>query len=160
MDFHTDGTYVKEITDWLLMTKIEEKHVKGGEGVILHLDDWEYLDELYENPIRKKILCGDFHKVKIMNIKCNTLCYLKMKRKDLKLHIDQFPEPKNMVQGIFLQKLPDNFEESENKVIIKLPVGSSIIVNNYFWFHGRKTLLENNELSRDLLRIGGSFSSK
>ena len=25
MDLHTDGTYVKEITDWLLMTKIEEK---------------------------------------------------------------------------------------------------------------------------------------
>jgi len=25
MDLHTDGTYVKEITDWLMMTKIEEK---------------------------------------------------------------------------------------------------------------------------------------
>ena len=25
MDLHTDGTYVKEITDWLLMTKLEEK---------------------------------------------------------------------------------------------------------------------------------------
>ena len=30
MDLHTDGTYVKEITDWLLMTKIEEKNVDGG----------------------------------------------------------------------------------------------------------------------------------
>ena len=25
MDLHTDGTYVKEKTDWLLMTKLEEK---------------------------------------------------------------------------------------------------------------------------------------
>jgi len=24
MDFHTDRTYVKEVTDWLLMTKIDE----------------------------------------------------------------------------------------------------------------------------------------
>ena len=30
MDLHTDGTYVKEITDWLLMTKIDEQNVEGG----------------------------------------------------------------------------------------------------------------------------------
>ncbi|MDC0060064.1 carbon starvation induced protein CsiD [bacterium] len=40
MDLHTDGTYVKEVTDWLLMTKIEEKNVEGGETAMLHLDDW------------------------------------------------------------------------------------------------------------------------
>ena len=36
MDLHTDGTYVKEVTDWLLMTKIEEKNVEGGETAMLH----------------------------------------------------------------------------------------------------------------------------
>ena len=36
-------------------------------------------------------------------------------------YIDQFPEPKNMEQGIlFLQKLSDGLEESKNKVITKL----------------------------------------
>ena len=40
LDLHTDGTYVKEKTDWLLMTKIKEKNVQGGESVLLHLDDW------------------------------------------------------------------------------------------------------------------------
>ena len=40
MDLHTDGTYVKEKTDWLLMSKLEEKNVEGGETAILHLDDW------------------------------------------------------------------------------------------------------------------------
>ena len=29
MDLHTDGTYVKEKTDWLLMSKLEEKNVEG-----------------------------------------------------------------------------------------------------------------------------------
>ena len=29
MDLHTDGTYVKDVTDWLLMSKIEEKNVEG-----------------------------------------------------------------------------------------------------------------------------------
>ena len=41
MDLHTDGTYVSENTDWILMTKIEEKNTKGGETVLLHLDDLE-----------------------------------------------------------------------------------------------------------------------
>ena len=72
-------------------------------------------------------------------------------------YIDQFPEPKNMKQGNFLQKLSDSLEESNNKVITKLPVGSTIIANNYFWLHGRKPFKENKNLSRELLRIRGSF---
>ena len=42
LDLHTDGTFVKEKTDWLIMTKMEEQNVSGGESVILHLDDWEH----------------------------------------------------------------------------------------------------------------------
>ena len=72
-------------------------------------------------------------------------------------YIDQFPEPKNMEQGNFLQKLSDALEESKNKIITKLPVGHSVIANNYFWLHGRKPFKENKELSRELLRIRGSF---
>ena len=58
---------------------------------------------------------------------------------------------------IFLQRLSDGLEESKNKTITKLPVGSAIIANNYFWLHGRKPFKENKDLSRELLRIRGSF---
>ncbi len=51
MDLHTDGTYVKEKTDWLLMSKLEEKNVEGGESVLLHLDDWEFLEQLSNDPV-------------------------------------------------------------------------------------------------------------
>ena len=54
MDLHTDGTYVNENTDWILMTKIEEKNAKGGEAALLHLDDLENLKELSEDPIGRK----------------------------------------------------------------------------------------------------------
>ena len=54
LDLHTDGTYVKEKTDWLIMTKMEEQNVNGGDSVILHLDDWEHLDELSNDPIGKQ----------------------------------------------------------------------------------------------------------
>ena len=64
-----------------------------------------------------------------------------------------------MKQGIFLQKLSDSLEESKNKVITELPVGSSVVANNYFWLHGRRAFKENKDLSRELLRIRGSFFS-
>ena len=57
-------------------------------------------------------------------------------------YIDQFPEPKNMNQGVYLQKLSDCLEGSRQKVITKLPVGSTLIANNYFWLHGRRPFQE------------------
>ena len=48
-------------------------------------------------------------------------------------------------------------EESKNKVIFPLPVGSTIFSNNYFWLHGRKAFNEHSGLSRELLRIRGTF---
>ena len=65
-----------------------------------------------------------------------------------------------MAQGNFLQKLSDSLEESRNKIITKLPVGSAIVANNYFWLHGRKPFVENKQLSRELLRIRGKFFPK
>ena len=46
-------------------------------------------------------------------------------------YIDQFPESKNMEQGIFLRNILDCLEESKNKVIVRLQVVSLIIANNY-----------------------------
>ena len=158
MDLHTDGTYVKEITDWLLMTKIEEAHVKGGETVMLHLDDWEHLDELYKDPIGKENFVWGSPKSKNIEYKVSHSVFFDDEKKRPQIsYIDQFPEPQNMAQGVFLQKLSDSLEGSENKVITRLPVGSSIIANNYFWLHGRKPFIENKKLSRELLRIRGAF---
>jgi len=158
MDLHTDGTYVKEITDWLLMTKIEEEHVQGGETVMLHLDDWEHLEDLYKDPVGKKIFLWGSPKSKNIEYKVSHPVFSEDKKKRPQIsYIDQFPEPQNMAQGVFLQKLSDNLEGSENKVITKLPVGSSIIANNYFWLHGRKSFKENKKLCRELLRIRGVF---
>ena len=50
-----------------------------------------------------------------------------------------------------------NLEESKKKIEFPLPVGSTIFSNNYFWLHGRKPFKENTNLSRELLRIRGTF---
>ena len=158
MDLHTDGTYVKEVTDWLLMTKIEERNVEGGETAMLHLDDWEYCDELFNDPIGKENFVWSSPKSKNIDYKVEHPVFSEDESGKPQIsYIDQFPEPKNMSQGTFLQKLSDCLEESKNKVITKLPVGSAIVANNYFWLHGRRPFKENKDLSRELLRIRGSF---
>ena len=160
MDLHTDGTYVKEVTDWLLMTKIDEQNVEGGETAMLHLDDWEHCESLFKDPVGRQNFTWGSPKSKNIDYTVNhSVSSTDEKGRPTISYIDQFPEPKNMEQGNFLQKLSDCLEESSNKTITKLPVGYSIIANNYFWLHGRKAFKENKELKRELLRIRGHFFS-
>ena len=158
MDLHTDGTYVKEKTDWLLMTKLEEKNVRGGESIMLHLDDWEHCEELSKDPVGKQNFVWRSPKSKNVDYKVEHPVFFEdSKGRPQISYIDQFPEPRNMEQGNFLQKLSDALEESKNKVTTALPSGSTVFANNYFWLHGRKSFKENKNLSRELLRIRGSF---
>jgi protein CsiD len=158
MDLHTDGTYVKEVTDWLLMTKIKEQNVEGGETAMLHLDDWEHCEDMFNDPIGKQNFIWGSPKSKNVDYKVEHPVFSSDENGKPKIsYIDQFPEPKNMDQGNFLQRLSDALEKSKNKTIIKIPVGSSIIANNNFWLHGRQPFVENKNLFRELLRIRGNF---
>ena len=160
MDLHTDGTYVREVTDWLLMTKIEEQNVDGGETVMLHLDDWEHCDDLFNDPIGKQNFTWGSPKSKNIKYKVEHPVFSTDENgRPYISYIDQFPEPKNMKQGVYLQKLSDSLEESQNKIITKLDVGSLIFANNHFWLHGRRPFKENKKLIRELLRIRGAFFS-
>ena len=161
MDLHTDGTYVKEVTDWLLMSKIDEQNAEGGETAMLHLDDWEHCEDLYNDPVGRQNFIWGSPKSKNIDYKVEHPVFSSDENnKPIISYIDQFPEPKNMQQGNFLQRLSDGLEESKNKTITKLPVGSAIVANNYFWLHGRKPFKKNKDLSRELLRIRGSFFDK
>ena len=158
MDLHTDGTYVKEKTDWLIMTKMEEVHVQGGESVLLHLDDWEHCKELCSNPVGKQDFVWGSPESKNINYKVEHPVFSEDESgKPIISYIDQFPEPKNMEQGLFLQKLSDALEESKKKVTFPSPVGSTIFLNNCFWLHGRNAFKKDVNLSRELLRIRGTF---
>ena len=158
MDLHTDGTYVKGKTDWLLMTKLEENNVEGGESVMLHLDDWEHCVELSNDPVGKQNFIWSSPKSKNVDYKVEHPVFSKDSDGRAQIsYIDQFPEPQNMEQGNFLQRLSDALEASKNKIVLSLPTGSAIVANNYFWLHGRKPFKENKNLSRELLRIRGHF---
>ena len=118
MDLHTDGTYVKEVTDWLLMTKIDEQNVQGGETAMLHLDDWEHCDDLFNDPIGRQNFTWGSPKSKNVDYKVEHPIFSSDENGKPKIsYIDQFPEPKNMDQGIFLQRLSDALEESKKKLL-------------------------------------------
>jgi len=159
MDLHTDGTYVNEITDWILMTKIEEKNVKGGETALLHLDDLENLKELSEDPMGRQNFIWGSPKSKKVEYNVEHPVFKKDEKGNINIsYIDQFPEPQNIDQGIFLQKLSDALEESDNKIVLDVPAGTSVVANNHFWLHGRKPFVRNKDLFRELLRIRGRFN--
>ncbi len=161
MDLHTDGTYVKEKTDWLLMTKIKEISAEGGETTMLHLDDWEHCKDLFDDTAGHQNFIWSSPKSKNIEYKVEHPIFSKdSKGKPQISYIDQFPEPKNMEQGNFLQRLSDGLEESKNKIIIKLDPRSTIVANNYFWLHGRRPFKQNKDLNRELLRIRGRFFNK
>ena len=150
---------IEEVPERLLAVQPDfQKNVEGGETTMLHLDDWEHCEDLFNDPIGKQNFIWGSPKSKNVDYKVEHPVFFEDNEGKPQIsYIDQFPEPKNMKQGIFLQRLSDALEESKNKIIIKLPVGSIIIANNYFWLHGRKSFKENKDLSRELLRIRGFF---
>lgn len=158
MDLHTDGTYVNEKTNWLLMTKLEEKNSEGGETTLLHLDDWEKINEFSKDPIGRKNFTWGSPKSKNIDYKIEHPIFTDdLEGNPTISYIDQFSEPKNIEQGFFLQRMSDALESSKKKIIIKLPMGSTVIANNYFWLHGREPFKKNTELKRELLRMRGAF---
>jgi protein CsiD len=160
LDLHTDGTYVKEKTDWLLMMKMKEENANGGESVLLHLDDWEDLDMFVKDPIAKENFIWGSPKSKNIDYKIEHPVFSKDKEgRPIISYIDQFPEPTSLEQGLFLNKLSNSLENSINHIAFKLPPGYSIFSNNHFLLHGRRAFQPSPNMSRELLRQRGVFYS-
>ncbi len=97
LDLHTDGTYVKEKTDWLLMMKMKEENANGGESVLLHLDDWEDLDMFMKDPVAKENFIWGSPKSKNIDYKIEHPVFSKDKEgRPIISYIDQFPEPTSL----------------------------------------------------------------
>ncbi|MBJ7985780.1 glutarate dioxygenase GlaH [Bacillus cereus] len=155
---HTDGTFVDEPTDWLLMMKIEEQNAVGGESRLLHLDDWEDLQKFrnhslasvkvtYKAPPSKNAQEIVYRETffDVNNAPC--ICF-----------IDQFAYPDNIEQANYLKDLSYSVENSPATHALKLPIGDLVLLNNLFWMHGRAAFEKNKDLYRELMRQRGCFS--
>ncbi len=155
---HTDGTFVNEATDWLLMMKFSERHAVGGESRLLHLDDWQEKTQFLDS----KFACYPFEYKspgsKNVDYTVNRPLFFENEFGLCVSFIDQFVQPKTIEQGVFLNDFSKSLENSEGTKEVPLPVGELIVLNNYFWFHGRAPFKENVKLHRELMRQRGSFS--
>jgi protein CsiD len=155
---HTDGTFVEDATDWLMMMKIAERNAVGGESRLLHLDDWEELHHFsthplasypfnYVSPPSKNVSHTTRRPTFFLDRGHTCICF-----------IDQFVQPETLVQAKYLQALSESMERSAGTSAIPLPVGDLIVLNNLVWLHGRAPFQQHPELQRELMRIRGSFS--
>lgn len=159
MELHNDGTFVNQITDYVLMLKIDEKNMEGGNSLILHLDDWEQCDAFFSHPLArremrwtappsKKVTEDVFHPVFDTDaVGRPTMRY-----------IDQFVQPENFEEGIWLNALSESLEASPQKLSVPVPVGSFLLINNLFWLHGRDRFIPHEGLRRELMRQRGYIS--
>jgi protein CsiD len=157
---HTDGTFVDEATDWLLMMKFTEQYAVGGESRLLHLDDWEERDlyskhRLARNPIRYKAPGSK----QVENDVLRSTFFDSDHGLSISF-IDQFAQPGSLDEARYLHDMSASMEKSRATSEVPLPVGDLVVLNNYFWLHGRASFETNEKLHRELLRIRGMFYSR
>lgn len=155
---HTDGTFVDEPTDWLLMMKMVEENARGGESRLLHLDDWKELDQFVNHPLANHAFTYKAPSSKNVDKEVQRLTFFNYHNKPGVCYIDQFVYPETIEEAKYLRDLSQSWENDESVIELELPVGDLVVVNNIFWLHGRAAFEVDPNLNRELLRQRGRFN--
>lgn len=155
---HTDGTFVDEPTDWLLMMKMVEQNARGGESRLLHLDDWKELDKYINHPLANYKFTYKAPSSKNVGQEIERLTFFNYNNKPGICFIDQFVYPETIDQAKYLHDLSSSMENDESVIELELPVGDLVVINNIFWLHGRAAFEKDPNLNRELLRQRGRFN--
>lgn len=155
---HTDGTYVDEATDWLLMMKMAEHHAEGGESRLLHLDDWEDLTQFCRHSLATHRFTFKAAASKHVDQPFQRPIFWRDRSGICISYIDQFAHPATLEQARYLFDLSQSLENAPAIRAPRLPVGDLIMLNNRFWLHGRAPFRRNEQLHRELMRQRGAFA--
>ncbi len=158
MALHTDGTFVSEKTDWLLMMKFAERNAIGGESRLVHLDDWEQLETFSKHPLASHMFTYKSPPSKNVGQTVQRPTFFYVDGKPCICFIDQFVCPETLEQAAYLNDLLNALENSSATKAISLPMGDLVVLNNLHWMHGRAAFERNPELHRELMRQRGTFS--
>jgi protein CsiD len=158
MTLHTDGTYVDERTDYLLMMKFGEQNARGGESRLIHLDDWEARDVFTARPAAVKPMVYASPPSKNVSQTVTHPAFAQTPDGWTISFIDQFAKPETIDDALFLATMLDSLERSPGTREVPLPAGDLIMLNNAFWMHGRAAFEPDVALFRELLRIRGAFA--
>ena len=154
---HTDGTYIRERTDWILMMKMAERDAVGGESRLLHLDDWEALEHYARHPLAALPMTYQSPPSKNYPVVMEKPTFYEHHGKACVCFIDQFVYPKTISQARYLRDLSDSMEASSGVVSLPLPPDHLVVLNNHFWLHGREAFEKHPDFYRLLMRQRGYF---
>ena len=137
MELHNDGTYVEEQTDYVLMMKIDEQNMQGGNSPAaasrrLGASRRILPRPLARRPMRwaaplsKNVSKDVFHPV----FDVDSLGRPVMR------YIDQFVQPKDFEEGTAEPPLR-RAGDQQNILSIPVPVGKFLLINNLFWLRPR-----------------------
>jgi protein CsiD len=157
MALHTDGTYVEEPTDWLLMMKSAEVNAAGGRSRLLHLDDWEDLSRFRTHPLAEHPFLYRSPPSKNVPSRLRRPTFYDLDGRPCIAFIDQFANPETIEQAEFLFDLSQSLEQSAAVKNVSLNVGELVMLNNHFWVHGREAFQKQSQLSRGLIRLRGRW---
>jgi glutarate dioxygenase len=160
LTLHTDGTFVDETTDWLLMMKFEERNAIGGESRLIHLDDWEDLEIYRRHPLASHPFTFKAPKSKNAIDSVRHPIFFDADGRPCISVIDQFVYPETIAQAAYLSAMFASLERSPGTATIPLPVGDLIVLNNRFWMHGRAPFQAHAGLHRELMRQRGVFAKE
>lgn len=158
LTLHTDGTFIDEPTDWLLLMKMAEQHAEGGESRLLHLDDWEDLAHFYRHPLGTHSFTFKASPSKNVERTVRRPTFYRDGSGIGISYVDQFVQPETGEQARYLFDLSQSLENSPGIIAPRLPVGTLIMLNNHFWMHGRAPFRRNEQLHRELMRQRGPFA--
>lgn len=159
LELHNDGTFVDEVTDYVLMMKIDEQNMQGGNSLLLHLDDWESLDKYFSHPLARRSMRWTAPPSKnVTQDVFHPVFDVDGQGRPVMRYIDQFVQPKDFEEGNWLSELSDALEGSRNIVSVPVPVGKFLLINNLFWLHGRDRFTPHPDLRRELMRQRGYIS--
>jgi protein CsiD len=154
---HTDGTFVSEATEWLLMMKFREENATGGESRLLHIDDWEERDRFQRHPVAQRPFRYKAPGSKNVDEDVERPVFFESAFGLSISFIDQFVQPRSRAEATYLHDLSASMEASKGTREVPLPTGQLVLLNNYFWLHGRAPFQKHAALNRELMRQRGIF---
>ncbi|MFX1677139.1 glutarate dioxygenase GlaH [Paraburkholderia sp. A2WS-5] len=155
---HTDGTFVTEATDWLLMMKFAEQNAIGGESRFLHLDDWDECERFVNHKLATRPFLYKAPGSKNVSERVERPVFFQSEFGLSLSFIDQFVQPANREEAAYLHDLSASMEASRGTKEVVLPAGDLVVLNNYFYVHGRAPFEKNEALFRELMRQRGTFA--
>ncbi|GAC1420673.1 MAG: glutarate dioxygenase GlaH [Candidatus Velthaea sp.] len=158
MTLHTDGTFVDQATDWLLMMKFAEHNAAGGESRLLHLDDWRELEKFSAHPLGSHEFTYKSPPSKRTEQIVKRRTFFQKDGRTCVCFIDQFAYPQTIAEAAYLNDFSNSIEASAATIELPLPPGNLVMLNNAFWMHGRAAFRKHPDLHRELMRQRGVFA--